>query len=233
MTISCATTLAAERPSAAAKPPTISPQMIAANVAPSTSALAADELLAPQVIGQDAVFDRPEKGRDAAESEQRHIEQGRRGEDEARRRDHLDADLGELEPPRDQGLVVRIGDLAAERGQGDRGQDERHRGEQDFHAAPVAAEAEQDQHRQHVADEIVVERRKELAPEQRREAPRRHQGAEHEGPGVLAARMADGRRNPPAASSWRTRSAIAGRSGRRRGPAGKRCAASLSARSAD
>ena len=85
-----------------------------------------NEFLPSQVIGQDAVFDRPEKGRDATQSEQRHIEQDRRGKDEARRSDHLDADLGELEPPRDQGLVVRIGDLAAQRGQGDRGQDERH-----------------------------------------------------------------------------------------------------------
>ena len=150
-----------------------------------------DELLAPQVVGQNAVFDRPEQRRDAAEAEQCDIEQcQRRSEDEARRGDRLDTDLGELQPPRRLGvaLVVRIGDLAAERGKRDRRQDERHRGDQDFRAAVAAPEAEQDQHRQHVADEIVVERREELAPEQRREAPRGHQGAEHDGSGVQAAR---------------------------------------------
>ena len=147
-----------------------------------------DELLAAQVVGQDAVFDRAEQRRDAAEAEQRDIEQGQRRERETRRGDHLDADLGELEPPRDESLVVRIGDLAAEGRKRDRRQDERHRGDQDLDAAAVSAEAEQDQHRQHVADEIVVERREELAPEQRREAPRGHQGAEHEGSGVLVAR---------------------------------------------
>ncbi len=117
-----------------------------------------DKLLAPQMVGQDAVFDRPEQRRDAAEAEQRDIEEGQRGDDEARRGDHLDADLGELEPPGDESLVVRIGDLAAERGKWDRRQDEHHRGDQDFRAAVAASEAEQDQHRQHVADEIVVER---------------------------------------------------------------------------
>ena len=39
MSMSCATTLAAERPAAAAKPPKTRPQMIAAKVAPSMSAL--------------------------------------------------------------------------------------------------------------------------------------------------------------------------------------------------
>ena len=40
--------------------------------------VAGDQLLAPQVIGQNAVFDRPEQRGDAAEPEQRQIEQGQR-----------------------------------------------------------------------------------------------------------------------------------------------------------
>jgi len=54
--------------------------------------------------------------------------------------------------------------------------------EGDLGAGVAAAEPEQDQHHQHLADEIVVERRKELAPEQRREPPRRHQRSEHPDP---------------------------------------------------
>jgi hypothetical protein len=143
--------------------------------------IAGDELLAPQMVGQNAVFDRPEQGRDAAEPEQRHIEQGERGEDETGRCDHLHADFRELQPPRHVRLVVRVGDLAPERRERDRRQNEDHRGEKDFEAAVFPAEAEEDQHRQHVADEIVVEGGEELAPEQRREPPRGHQGPEHDG----------------------------------------------------
>src|SRR5271157_3608275 len=76
---------------------------------------------------------------------------------------------------------MRIGDLAAERRKRDRGQDENDRGEQDLEAGVLAAEAEENEHDQHIADEIVVERREELAPEQRREPPRRHQGPKHDG----------------------------------------------------
>ena len=78
-------------------------------------------------------------------------------------------------------LSCEIGDLAPERGKGDRGQDEDDGCEQDLEARVLAAEAEENEHRQHVADEIVVEGGEELAPEQRREPPRRHQGAKHDG----------------------------------------------------
>jgi hypothetical protein len=64
---------------------------------------------------------------------------------------------------------MRIGDLAPECGKGDRGQNEDDGREQDLEARVLAAEAEENEHRQHVADKIVVERGEELAPEQRRE----------------------------------------------------------------
>ena len=143
--------------------------------------IAGDELLAPQMVGQNAVFDRTEQRRDAPEPEQRHIEKGERREDESRRCDHLHADFRQLEPASHERLVVRIGDLASERRERDGRQNEDHRGEENLQAAVLPAEAEEDQHRQHVADEIVVEGRKELAPEQRREPPRGHQGPEHMG----------------------------------------------------
>src|SRR5580658_2547961 len=168
MSMSCAATLAAERPCAAAKPPKTRPQMIAAKVAPSTSALPETSSSRRRMIGQDAVFDRAEQRRNDSEPEQSHIEQRRRGERETGGGDHLNEDLREFEPPGDQSLIVRIGDLAAERRKRDRGQDENDRREQDFEAGVLAAEAEENEHDQHIADEIVVERGEELAPEQRR-----------------------------------------------------------------
>ena len=154
---------------------------MAAKVAPSTSALPGTSSSAFQMIGQNAVFDRPEQRRDAAEAEQRAIEQVERREPEARRRDELDEDLGELQPLRDRRLVMGVGDLAADRRQRDRRQDEDRDGQRDLGAGVLRAEAEQDEHRQHLANEIVVEGGKKLAPEQRREAPRAHQLAEHTG----------------------------------------------------
>src|SRR5690348_212563 len=68
---------------------------------------------------------------------------------------------------------------SAERG--DRGEDENDCREEDLEAGALSAEPEENEHDQHVADEIVVERREELTPEQRREAPRRHQGPKHDG----------------------------------------------------
>ena len=105
------------------------------------------------------------------------------------RRDRLHEDLGELEPPRDRRLVVRVGDLAADRRQRDRGQHEQRDGELDLGALVAAAELEQDQQRQHLAHEIVVEGGEELAPEQRREAPRPHE-FEHGSPRGIGRRRA-------------------------------------------
>ena len=148
------------------------------------------------MVGQDAVFDRPEQGGDAAEAEQREIEQVQRAEIEARGGDHLHADFREFQPARDQGLVVGVGDFAAYRRERNRGQHEDRDGERNLGAGVLCAEAEQDQHRQHLPNEIVVERREKLAPEQRREAPRGHQLAEHARPapsrdGISPIRRAD------------------------------------------
>jgi hypothetical protein len=96
---------------------------------------------------------------------------------------------------------VRIGDLAAERRKRDRGQDENDRREQDFEAGVPAAEAEENEHHQHIADEIVVERGEELAPEQRREPPRRHQGPQHDGRRPWTVLGLDGTPKPCGASS--------------------------------
>ena len=99
---------------------------------------------------------------------------------------------------------MRIGDLPAERRKRDRGEDEeRSIASEDLEAGVRPAEAEENEHHQHIADEIVVERREELAPEQRREAPRRHEGAKHEGRRPSTALARDGTPKSRGASSRR------------------------------
>ena len=168
--------------------------------------VAGDELLAPEMIGQNAIFDRAEQRRDDPEPEQRHIKQRRRSKGEPGGGDHLNEDFREFEPPGDQRLVMRIGELAAERRKRDRGQDENDGREQDLEAGLLAAEAEENEHDQHIANEIVVERREELAPEQRREPPRRHQGPKHDGRRPWTVLGPDGTPKPCGASSGETRS---------------------------
>ena len=133
-----------------------------------------------QMIGQDAVFDRAEQGRDDAEAEEGGVEQGQGAEPEARGGDHLHADFGELQPPRDHRLVMGIRDLAAQRRQEQgRGDEDPHR-QSDQRTRRLLAQPEEDEHGQHLAHEIVVKGGKELAPEQGRKTPRRHQLAEHD-----------------------------------------------------
>ena len=110
-----------------------------------------------QMVRKNAVFDRSEQGCDHAKPEQGDIEQGQGGEPEAGGGDQLDAQLGEFQPSRDGRLVVRIGDLAPERRQDQRGRDEEADGERDQRTGLPLAKAEEDQHRQHLADKIVVE----------------------------------------------------------------------------
>ena len=102
---------------------------------------------------------------------------------EAEHRDEGNADLGELEPPRHHRLVVAVGEFAAERGQKEIGRDEDRGGERDQRLRVGAADVEQDEKDQGVLEEIVAEGRKELGPEQRREAPRQEQGRGHGGSG--------------------------------------------------
>jgi hypothetical protein len=134
------------------------------------------------VIRKDAVLDRAEQGRDRPEQAERH-EQHRHGmEQEAQHRGAGREDLRELEPAGHQRLVVPVGPLAAEARQDEERPDEdraRQRHQDAGMGIGLAADPEQDQEGQRVLQEIVVERREELAPEQWREAPRSHQGTEH------------------------------------------------------
>ena len=172
-------------PPFAAMPPTMVPSRIARKVAPSTSALAAgsSDLSSrsgrmPYLIGPNCEPITP-KANSATNSS------GTECMHEADDRDDRDADLGELQPLRDHGLVVAVGDLAAERRQEEIRRDEHRRRERDQRFGRRAADLEQDQEHQGVLEEIVAERREELAPEQRREAAGQQEGLGAAGDGSV------------------------------------------------
>ena len=94
---------------------------------------------------------------------------------EAGNGDHGGADLGELDALRHQGLVVTVGQFAAEPGEKEERRDQRRAGKRDQHRRIGAGHLEQNDEDQRRLEEVIAEGRKELAPEQRREAARRHQ----------------------------------------------------------
>ena len=145
--------------------------------------VAGGQFLAGEMIGEDAVFDRPEERGDHAE-EQHGEEEHRDGmKGEARDRHGRGADLGEFQALRYQRLVVAVGDLTADAGEKEEGDDEERARQRHQHAGVrrvgAGADAEEEKEDQRVLQEVVVEGRKELRPEQRREAPGGHQRAEH------------------------------------------------------
>ena len=93
--------------------------------------------------------------------------------------DNRSADLGELDALRDPGLVVTVSQFAAEPGEKKERGNQRGAGERDQDGRIGAGHLEQDDENQRRLEKIVTECRKELAPEQRREAARRHQGQRH------------------------------------------------------
>ena len=115
----------------AAMPATMVPSRMARKVPPSISALPDGSSRRARMVGQDAVFDRPEQRRDHAEQKHRDEQQDQRMERKARDRNAGDADLGELEALGDEGFVVAVGELAAEPGEEEERRDQRRAGERD------------------------------------------------------------------------------------------------------
>ena len=141
--------------------------------------IAGDEFSPLQMIGQNAIFDRAEKRRDHAQSEQRRVKKQKRRQPKSGGSDHLNQNLGRFQPADDQRLVMRIADLAPEPGQHDRRQHENADGEANQGAGFLCAKPKQQEHGEHVADEIIVEGGQKLAPEQRRKAARAQKLEEH------------------------------------------------------
>ena len=141
-----------------------------------------------QLVGENAVFDRAKQRGDDAKAEQGGVEQrqricrprvGQGAAPEAGGGDHLDENLGEFQAPGYQRLVIGVGNLAAGRGEENRGQDEQPKRDGDQRPGLFLAQLEQDDHRQHVADEIVIEGREKLGPEQRGETAGAHEADKH------------------------------------------------------
>ncbi len=147
--------------------------------------VAGGQLGGGELLGQDAVFDRPEQRRNDAEEAERDEQDRHRVEEEAERGNAGDRDLGEPDALGHERLVAAVGKLAAERGEDEERRNEHDAGKRDQRGGVLAAggahaaEPEQDQHAQRVLQEVVVERGAELTPEQRRKPPRRHQAREH------------------------------------------------------
>jgi hypothetical protein len=142
--------------------------------------VAGRQFLTLQMVGQDAVFDRPEQGRDHAEQAERD-EQHRHGmQDEAEDSDRRCANLGELQPLRHYRLVEAVGHLAADAREQEEGRNEEPARQRHQRLAMRAGELVQDDEDQRVLEEIVVEGGEELRPEQRGEASLQHQCVEHD-----------------------------------------------------
>jgi len=87
--------------------------------------------------------------------------------------------LGELQALRDQGFVEFIGDLTTESRQDEIRRDEYGARQSDKRFPRGSADLEQNEQDQRVLEKIVVERREELAPEQRGKTPREKKRVGH------------------------------------------------------
>ena len=137
--------------------------------------VAGGQFVATQMVGQDAVFHRPEQRAENAEAGERGEHQRQRRQQETGGGQTGDENLDEFQPLRDARLVVAVGDLAAEAGEHEIGRDQDAARQRDQRAAVAGAALEQDHEDQRRFQEIVVEGGAKLAPEQRREPPREQQ----------------------------------------------------------
>src|SRR5580698_6679808 len=98
---------------------------------------------------------------------------------EAQHRQGRNGDLEQLEPPRNQRLVVAVGEFAAEPGKEKERKDQRGARQRDQYRGIWTADLKQNEEDQRGLEKVIAERREELAPEQWRETSRRHQGRRH------------------------------------------------------
>ena len=132
------------------------------------------------MIGKDAVFDRPEQRADQAEQKQRQEQEWQRMQLEAGDGDGGRADFDELQMRR---ATIALSNRSAS---WPPSADSRKNGAMKTPPASVtsdsrrlAADLEQDQQGERVLQEVVVEGREELAPEQWRKAPRGEKRLRH------------------------------------------------------
>ena len=100
-------------------------------------------------------------------------------EREARARERCNPYLSQLEAPRHHRLIEAVGELATETREEEERRDEDSARQCDQCLGILASDFEQDQEDERILQEVVVEGRKELAPEQRCEAAGGHQRCGH------------------------------------------------------
>ena len=140
--------------------------------------IAEQQIVEAEQVGQDRVFERPEKRRLDAHHEQQRQHQPGALEQHRRRGDQHHRDLGGLDDADEPRLVERVGQLARRRRAQEERQDEEAAGQRDQdaggHAPRHLRPVGQHQH-QRVLQRVVVEGREELRREQRPEPPRADQ----------------------------------------------------------
>ena len=132
--------------------------------------VAGGEFADRELVRQHRVFHRAEQGGDDAEQAEGYEQQRNRMQEEAAGGEGGGENLGELQPSCDDRFDVFVGKLAAEAGQDEKRKDED--GARDRHQRIAVARygaVEQDDD-ERVLEDVIVECRAELGPEQRREA---------------------------------------------------------------
>ncbi len=138
---------------------------------PFDQGVAGGQFVAAQMVGQDAVFDRAEQRRNDAEQQEGGKERRHGLQPEAGDGERSGGEFRQFQPLRDARLVKPVGQLSAEAGDEEEGQDEHAAGQRHQRLRAVSGHLVHDQKNQGVLQEIVVEGREELRPEQRRETP--------------------------------------------------------------
>ena len=132
--------------------------------------VAGRELSELELVRQHGVFHGAEQGGDDAEQRERREQQRHRVQEEAGGGKGRSKDLGEFEPPRDDGFDVFVGELAAEPRQDEIGEDEDGACDRHQRVAVTGRGTVKQDDDECVLEHVVIERREKLRPEQRREA---------------------------------------------------------------
>jgi hypothetical protein len=166
--------------------------------------IAADQLVAAQHLGQDAVLERTEHGRVEPHHEQHRQQQVDAVHEEAVARDQHDRDLHRLDDLGEPGLVVLVRELAGGGGKKKERQDEQAGRQVRVAVLVLLAEPDRgphDQDHQRVLEHVVVERAQGLGQEERQEAalPEQRELAlvRHGGPPWVRQRSKRGARRTP------------------------------------
>ncbi|VTR67539.1 hypothetical protein DESC_610122 [Desulfosarcina cetonica] len=134
-----------------------------------------DDFMGFQMIGHDAVLDRPEKGGLGAHEKQKPQKDPSAVGPESDRRNGHDEHLGHFDPANQDGFLRFIGDLAGRCREEEKGQNEKTGGQVDNHIGRQRqglSGLKGDQQHEGVLENVVIQCAQELGPEKRCETSR-------------------------------------------------------------